>query len=367
MPDIDISAYALAVATATAALTIGNSSLSAYGSATATSTAALTVKNQNLSVNAVGRATSSAALTVRNQLLGVHATGRATSSAALTVAIPLSASATGRATVVPPILHRDISLAVTAAPVTCTATAALNAGRDGLGACDVIREALLLWGFEYPCSAPDFAKTRALNDLNASMQIVWNQARDRSYWTREQLTISLASGISSQDLSDSVQNVIGPARLASSLRPLSPIGTRAELDQFVDLFLDGDTPAEPVAYYIERLNQAGKEPVKCTLHVTPAPTEDTDFLLDVVNEAPRFSWNDIDSCPRIPIPHRYVESLLLPIVRFQAMNFHLFVGDERREQIAQEYASARALLEEADPLPGKAGDNTNRREEAKTT
>lgn len=366
MADIDISAYALAVATATAALTIGNASLSAHGSATATTSAALTVKNQRLSAYAAGRATTTAALTVKNQYLAATAAGRATSSSALHVVIPLAASGTFARATSEAAIHMTVNLA-SSETVTCTATAALHAGRDGLGVCDVVRETLLLWGIEYPCAAPDFAKTRALHDLNTALQIVWNQARDRNYWTREKLTISLASGVSSQDLGNSVQNVIGPARLADTFRPLSPIGTRAELDQFVDLFLDGDTPNEPVAYYIERLNQSGSEPAKCTFHVTPAPAADTDFLLDVVSEAPRYSWNDIDSCPRIPIPHRYVESLLLPIVRFHAMSFHLFVGEERREQIAQEFATARGLLEEADPLPGKAGDNTNRREEGKTT
>jgi hypothetical protein len=366
MADIDISSYAIAVATAVASLTIGNASLSAHGYAKATSTGSLTVKNQLISASAVCRATTTAFLTVRNQYLKATAAARCTSSGTLRVSIPLSSIARVGEATSSAYLQMATHLAATGA-VTCTASAALNSGRDGLGVCDVIREILLLWGIEYPCAAPDFAKTRALNDLNGAMQLVWNQARDRNYWTREQLTISLGSGVSSQVLSDSVQNVIGPARMAESLRPLSPIGTRAELDQFIDLFLDGDTPEEPVAYYIERLHQAGKDPVKCTFHVAPSPTENTDFLLDVVNEAPRFSINDIDACPRIPIPHLYVETLLLPIVRFQAMNFHLFVGDERREQIAQDYAAARGLLEEADPLPGKAGDNTNRREEAKTT
>ena len=101
------------------------------------------------------------------------------------------------------------------------------------------------------------------------------------------------------------------------------------------------------------------------MKVAPAPAEPTELMVDVVLEAPRFTWNDVDRCPRVPMPHRYVESLLLPIARYQAMSGHLAVAPERRAQIEAEYAAARLGLELADPLPGKSGDNTNLREEAR--
>lgn len=247
-----------------------------------------------------------------------------------------------------------------------SARACFDAGRDGLGVCDLIREILLAWGIENPERAPGWARRRALHDLNAAMQIVWNQAKDRTYWTRSTLSLTLASGISSQPLGDTIQNVVGPARINGTRQPLVLLGTLGEVDQFEDLYLDGDTPASPVAYHVQRENQAGKEPCKCTLHVRPAPTESTDILLDVVLESPRFSWNDMDRCPRVPLPHRYIESLLLPILRYHAMNCHLFVDRARAPQIESEYMLARQGLELADPLPGKAGDNVNRREEART-
>lgn len=353
MATIDIAAYALAVATATASVTVGNTSLSATAISRATTTAALTVKNQNFSAFATGRATSSAALTVKNQQIAVFVTGRATASVSnLKLTIPISATARTAATTTAR-LKLAIPLSVTAT-ARATATANLSPGRDALGVCDVTREILMMWGIESPCKAPDYARRRAMNDLNNAMQVVWNQAQDRDYWTRATETITLAGGVSSQILDDDIQNIIGPARVQSTLQPLSPIGTRGELDQFADLFLDSAAADGPVAYFIERTNQTGNDPARCTFHVTPAPTASTAFLLDIVREAPRFRDDDIDSCPRIPIPHRYIESLLLPVARYYAMSSHLFVFPERKEQIEAEYAAAMGLMDNANPLPATA-------------
>jgi hypothetical protein len=232
--------------------------------------------------------------------------------------------------------------------------AELEAGRNGLGVCDVIRHILLLWGVEHPCSAPPFVRSAALDYLNASMQLVWNQAKDRNYWTRSTQTVTLPADTSSLALADSIQNVIGPVRRADTKRPLVLVSARAEIDQFEDLYLDGEGSGTPVGYHIERMSQPGKEPVACVFHVAPAPTAETSFLMDVVLEAPRFSWSDVNACVRVPMPHRYVESLLLPVARYHAMSCHLFIFPERAKQITEDYAQASAMLETADPIPDPA-------------
>lgn len=237
--------------------------------------------------------------------------------------------------------------------------------RDALGVCDVVREIYMVWGLEYPCKSPGWAREAALTDLNEALQIVWNRARDRNYWTCETITVELLSGESESVLADNIQNVIGPARFADTKQPLMAIGSRQEAAQFAALFLDGDDSGGPQGYHIDRQKQSANDPCRCTLVVAPAPSEDTDFLLDVVREAPRYSWDDITVCPRVPIPHRYVESLLLPVVRYLALKRHLAVVNEAQvAQITKDYETASLLLDEADPLPGKAGDNTNRRKEA---
>lgn len=228
----------------------------------------------------------------------------------------------------------------------------------GMSICDVIDEVLGMWGIFSRCSAPSFAIERAINDINTSMQTVWNHADERNYWSSDTLTITLADGTSSQDLPDNIQNVVGPCRRADNRRPLVPIGTIGELETFADIYLDGETAEEPVAYHIERMNQLGNDPAKCVFHVTPSVDgESMSFLLEVVREAPRFTTNDLRACPVIPIPHRYVESLLLPIARYQASSYYLFRKADQKETIDREYQQARIALGLADPLPGKAGDN----------
>lgn len=253
-------------------------------------------------------------------------------------------------------------------PVEAAANACLDPGRSALGACDVIREILVLWGMDDLSITPGHAKRRALHDLNAALQEIWNQAKDRNYWTRSTLDVAFAEGASTYDLSDLVQNVIGPARTSAG-RPLVPLGSRGELDNCDDLYMD-DRDAErypvstPSFFYVERLNQTGKDPAKCILHIWPAaPAGGTSVKLDVVLEAPRFTWSDVEVCNVVPIPHRYVESLLLPIVRYKAKSHYLFVATEQIPAIDEAYAMAKAQLESADPLPGKSGDNTNLKED----
>lgn len=244
-------------------------------------------------------------------------------------------------------------------------SAVLTGGSDshGMSICDVLDELLSMWGIFSRCSAPEVAIDRALNDINASLQTVWNHADERNYWSNETLTITLADGASSQDLPDNIQNVVGPCRRADNRRPLALIGTIGELETFSDIYLDGETAGEPVAYHIERMNQVGNDPAKCVFHVTPAVEGDSvGFLLEVVKQAPRFLTNDLRACPIIPIPHRYVESLLLPIARYQASSFYLFRKADQKETIDREYQQARIALGLADPLPGKSGDNLERRE-----
>jgi hypothetical protein len=224
---------------------------------------------------------------------------------------------------------------------------------NGVTLCTIVRDALNLWGIEKVCNAPDFAIARAIDDVNAAMQAVWNQADDRDYWTKSSSTVTFTTGVKSMPLPIEVQNVVGPCRLSSNRRQLAIVRNISELENFMDVFMDGQTSDEPIAYFVERTNQAGDDPVNMVLHVTPAPAEDTAILLDVVLEAPHYYVHDLLACPILPIPHRYAESLLLPIVRYKASSFWLFENHEAKPSIDRDYQMAMAAIGAADPLPGK--------------
>lgn len=230
---------------------------------------------------------------------------------------------------------------------------------DGLSICDILDRTLEMWGIfcRKSASSIDFAIDRAVSDLNHALQLVWNNAEGRTYWTNETITVTVDADASSEDLPDNIQNVTGTCRRADNKQPLTLIGTIGELETFNHTFLDGEQADTPIAYHIERLKQSGNEPARCIFHVNQAVDANTDFLLEVVREAPRYSKSDLDSCPLLPIPHQYVESLLLPVVRYQASNFFLFRQPEQKDDIKSEYAKAMEQLGLADPLPNLAGDN----------
>ena len=107
---------------------------------------------------------------------------------------------------------------------------------------------------------------------------------------------------------------------------------------------------EIAAYFVERTSQTGSDPAKATVHVAPTPSANTHVLLDVVKEAPRYTWTDYKNCTALPIPHQYVESLLLPLCRFKASSYRLFVNSGDKDSIIQEYRMAMNQLGLNDPL-----------------
>lgn len=230
---------------------------------------------------------------------------------------------------------------------------------DGLSICEIVDRTLEMWGIFCRKGATkiDFAIDRAVSDINHAMQLVWNNAEGRTYWTNETITVTVPVDASSVDLPDNLQNVTGTCRRSDNKQPLTPIGTIGDLETFNDSFMDGEAAESPIAYHIERLGQSGNEPARCIFHVNQTVEEETDFLLEVVREAPRYSPTDLETCPLIPVPHQYVESLLLPIVRYQASTFYLFRQMDQKPSIETEYKKALAQLGLSDPLPNFTGDN----------
>ncbi len=238
--------------------------------------------------------------------------------------------------------------------VNATASATVSLVGEGLGVCSVINDILLLWGIEDARMSVQYLRDRALHDLNAAMQLIWARAKDRDYFSRRTLTVILNSGTSSAVLEQDVQNVLGPVRRDSDKGNLRPLASRSQLDLFGHLFLGQTNNAAvvngvPQAFFAERLNQSRPDNTKIVLHVVPAPDADTNLLVDVAMECPRYEWRDYCQCTPLHIPHRYAESVLLPVCRHRAMSSHYFIKEDRRELIENEYAVAMQVLGLVDP------------------
>lgn len=299
-------------------------------------------------------------------LIGSTASFRAAPVASLVSSLALSGSTAYFLASPSSELISTVSLTGSSAMLSASATSGLIASVDltgasdshGLSLCDVVSDILNMWGIFCRKSAPDFAIDAAINIANQSLQLVWNNADGRNYWTNATVTVTLSDGESSADLGDDIQNVVGPCRLSDTKRPLVPIGTIGELETFSDIYMDGEGSDTPLAYHVERMNQSGGDPAKCVFHVNSSiDGDDVSFLLEVVKESPRFVVNDLSSCPVVPIPHRYVESLLLPVARYQASAFYLFRMTEQKPTIDREYQQAMISLGLADPINPKTGDN----------
>lgn len=282
--------------------------------------------------------------------------GRASLSGALGFEINLAADTGYRSS-----LDASLGLSSKLKPLELSSTlsldANLNLGREGLSFCNLVDEVMWLWGISSPCHADDHIKQKAVNEINKALQFMWSQADQVDYWSRSTITVSLGTGVSNVTLPDNVQNIVGHARIASSKKPLPPLQTRGELDNYAMYYLGNTTNnlenGVPEAYYAERLNQSGLDAVKINFHVVPAPIVSTDILLDVVMEAPRYAWRDYGKCSKVPVPHRYIESLLLPIVLYQAKSFYLFHRTERADAIDQGYVTALMQLGVNDPLAAR--------------
>ena len=160
----------------------------------------------------------------------------------------------------------------------------------------------------------------AIRCVNAALQVM--QAAGEDYFTRSTLTVALSPGVAEYALPDSVQCMSGPCRFQGDRHVLRRLMSRGELDGYGPLFLgklgNALAPSRPQAYWIEQLHQAGADAARVVLHVVPAPAAGENVLIDVQLEAPGYSRADYCGDVVVPVPHQYVESILLPIARYEA-------------------------------------------------
>lgn len=221
---------------------------------------------------------------------------------------------------------------------------------------DAIDSIYEVFGLPGNAAAPTIMKRRIFNDLNSAMQLLWAKGnRLFDFYTRRIQTVTVASGTDSIELSDDVQSVLGPVKIASNNVLLRPIRTRGEYDAFYSIYANSLTAlanAAPQAYYVEANRSAsGPDATTITLFVVPKPTTNTNLVMEVTLKAPSFTEADYNASPStsIPIPHNYAETLLLPIARYVACS-SLFFADkskQREPQLKAEYDRALQSLAEA--------------------
>ena len=144
------------------------------------------------------------------------------------------------------------------------------------------------------------------------------------------------------------------ATLRSEDTPLRPLSTRGQLESWRQTTGAYQT-GRPEYYFISRTKSANADSTSISLEVRPHPDLGTgvavgSLSVDVAIEPTRFSWSDVASARVLPIPHAYVESLFLPIVRYKAIGNQYYAGtQETSASIQAGYQSALAQYGMVDP------------------
>ena len=147
---------------------------------------------------------------------------------------------------------------------------------------------------------------------------------------------------------------ITSATLRSEDTPLRPLSTRGQLESWRQTTGAYQT-GRPEYYFISRTKSANADSTSISLEVRPHPDLGVgeavgSLSVDVAVEPSRFEWADVAAGKPVSIPHAYVESLFLPIVRYKAIGNQYYAGtQETSASIQAGYQSALAQYGMVDP------------------
>jgi len=235
---------------------------------------------------------------------------------------------------------------------TGTGTGILRGTEKAMSLWEVGREVYSLWGYEIAdLRLITYGRESIVNWCNAAMQLIYSNAHRLDYFNRDvlELTVTTSGTVA---LPANVQLVQGPARIGTAV--LSTLASRAEYDHFAALYVGDSSLASPIAFYVEPLRGTGSDSVGLTLNLAPLPTGTVTVRLDVTLEPPRYDVVDLMQATILQLPHKWAETIFLPIVRKWACADSR-MGNTRRQavmpQIDEQFAAAKQMLGLADIEP----------------
>lgn len=210
-----------------------------------------------------------------------------------------------------------------------------------------LRDALLTFiGIEERADIPDCLTADITDAINTAVQQLWN-ARGIEVFTNESLTVTLEPGENHIAI-DEVQAVITPFFAPARQRHLITLASRIDLDTWEHSH-GGTTGNAPQAVCVDpsASNANRAQTPYWHIYVTPTPQEKTVIRAKCVRRLVNYTTTEVfsNTDTALPVPHRHVESLLLPLARAATTFSKYFTGDA-----APVRAAAQALFAPA-PLP----------------
>lgn len=233
--------------------------------------------------------------------------------------------------------------------------AVLRCTDNWLSVTDVTLKVYALWGFQVTrvTAMNGYGLDAIVSWLNAAMQLIFSRAEQLDYFNREALTVTVTTS-GEVALATNIQRLQGPVRHATTKKDLRALRSISEFERFEQRFLGDDAavPSGPLAYFLDSSRATAADSVALVLKVTPAPDEDTDFTLDVTREAPRYTRQQMISGAMIEVPHKYAETILLPILMKWAAGDPIMPAGRRQAmmpQLDEQFATANRMLGLAEP------------------
>lgn len=223
---------------------------------------------------------------------------------------------------------------------------------------EVLNDAAQVFGYANAAAAPQAVKDRALIDINAAIQLMESGGED--FFAREELAIDLATDTEKYALAKNVQSVLAPVTLDDGT-PLRELTSRGQLLQYPQLFADSlltTVPSgKPAAYYVETLRDAADttgDSVAVAIHLRPAPSSawqgSGKLVLQVIKEPATVTAAALATGTAVlEVPHKYLESIFLPLMRRNLAQSYLFYDKDKLPGIEADYERALDLLGRSDP------------------
>lgn len=220
-----------------------------------------------------------------------------------------------------------------------------------------------VWGYPTFAAVPAFGQDRIRIEINAAIQEMQDAGED--FYGREDIEITLIEGQGEYVLDAEVQSVLEPIELQDGT-PLRQLTSRGQVLTFGQVFqdrLDNSVPnGKPQAYYVDAKREMTEaDSVRTILQFLPAPDGPNVAnkpVVPVIKEAGLFSTAQLTAgTASLPVPHRYVESIFLPLARYGATTCFMFYKNESAGKYKTDYDRALQLLGKADPRSPKPPDS----------